>query len=1248
MPVVHSQAKSIFGEAIALGSPEERTAFLARVCAGDTALRAEVESLLEALARANGVFPRRPSPSHRLANGSEQENSEGKRSGIRLRVEAVGSRIGPYKLVEQLGEGGMGLVFVAEQQEPMRRRVALKVIKPGMDTRQVIARFEAERQALALMDHPNIARVLDAGATESGRPFFVMELVNGVALADYCDQQRLTIRRRLDLFLSVCHAVQHAHQKGIIHRDLKPSNVMVGVDGVNPSVKVIDFGIAKATGQQLTDKTLFTAVAQMLGTPQYMSPEQAGLNSLDVDTRTDIYSLGVLLYELLTGTTPFEPATLRKAGFDKMLRIVREQEPPSPSSRLGAFTVDELSSVSLCREIDARKLKQELRGELDWIVMKALEKDRDRRYESASALAADIERFLRDDPVLASPPSTSYRLRKFVRRNRNRLTGAGLLTGVCLFTVYLIANSYWHAAGRMRETSQDVNESLAGARAAFEAGDLVLAGRRAGEARARLGTESAGLPSAALEIDRLQKRIGGREAALARLRQFLAMATESQEKMAYRQEEGGDSLAVEALDLYEVLKTTDWLSRVQASSSLTAQEVQQIRETAYVTLVSLADFHSRWPGLREDPVALKRGLSLLERALAFHEPTRAFYFARKQCHRRLGNDDAAEADLESFKAASAQTAWDYYLPGHTAGWEGDLEEAMRGYHAALALQPNHYNSLFFLGDRLGTDQIHRWPEAIAFMTACIALRPDHVYAHLSRASYHQKLGHCDEAEAGYTASIAIAQNEEDRFSAYAYRWRFYRSAKRTTLAEQDWDSLLKSIRKMRNASRQSSSVAARARNFGDSLRDNLGNTDLAMVIHREAIHLAPHDPWNHIQLAYDLYAKDRRNEAEAAFREGLSLNPTLAGEAHSRLYSLFREREHLTAAIAAYRETTRQAATSAQFATLGALLVENGELLEAVSSYREAIRARPGIASNWISLAEIYKKLGNLEQTIASYQAAARLETKNVSLQVALGATYREGGAIDSAIACFREAVRQQPNHRWAQVGLNLSLLHKGDVRAAIAAGRAALPPAMEHDRDGINYGLGFSLQAIGERDAAVVAWRAALRGTELQIKEEPTAWEAYILMSRILSNCDDGRLADPQRAVDLAHRGLELCQQQFRSAPKSWYTDFVGYCWANLGLAYYRAGNWTVAARAAEKAASLLPDDAQVVQTRLLLACVYGRLGQLELARKWYNRATEWLDRTHCKDPTFQRLKAEAAGLLHLNGMHVPTTSHVQLDPEK
>ena len=353
--------------------------------------------------------------------------------------ETSGTRIGRYKLLEQIGEGGFGVVWMAEQEEPVRRRVALKIIKLGMDTKQVIVRFEAERQALAMMDHPNIARVLDAGATDTGRPYFVMELVKGIRITDYCDQNNLPTRERLDLFIKVCQAIQHAHQKGIIHRDIKPSNVLVTLHDGLPVPKVIDFGIAKATEGRLTDKTLFTAFQQFIGTPAYVSPEQAEMSGLNIDTRSDVYSLGVLLYELLTGQTPFDTKELVNSGLDAIRKTLREVEPPRPSTRLSTLDDVTLTATAKHRQTEPPKLQHQIRGDLDWIAMKCLEKDRTRRYATVNGLAADIDRHLKNEPVVASPPSTIYRMQKAVRRNKLACAAAGAVAAAVVIGLMVSA-----------------------------------------------------------------------------------------------------------------------------------------------------------------------------------------------------------------------------------------------------------------------------------------------------------------------------------------------------------------------------------------------------------------------------------------------------------------------------------------------------------------------------------------------------------------------------------------------------------------------------------------------------------------------------------------------------------------------------------------------------------------------------------------------------------------------------------------
>jgi eukaryotic-like serine/threonine-protein kinase len=469
--------KSIFAEAAEIASPEDRAAYLDRACGGDAGLRRKVDDLLRA-SEADGRYLKE-SPALDFSDGTvfdvrcgchddDPDRTATKASRtVRLDsfaatgpqraappfLEETGVTIGPYKLLKKIGEGGMGAVFFAEQEKPVCRTVALKVIKPGMDTRQFIARFEAERQALAIMDHPHIARVLDVGATDSGRPFLVMELVKGVPITKYCDRYNLTPQERLELLIPVCHAIQHAHQKGIIHRDIKPSNVLVTLQDGKAMPKVIDFGVAKATEQRLTEGTMCTEIGQVMGTLEYMSPEQAEMGALDIDTRSDVYSLGVMLYELLTGSTPLDHAKLHQVACAAILKRIREELPTKPSTRLSE-SKDALPSISAHRMMEPSRLTKLVRGELDWIVMKALEKDRTRRYATAIGFAKDIRRYLDGDPVDASPPSATYKLRKFARKYRTALATASAFTVLLVAATALsIVLALW--ANRERTRAED-------------------------------------------------------------------------------------------------------------------------------------------------------------------------------------------------------------------------------------------------------------------------------------------------------------------------------------------------------------------------------------------------------------------------------------------------------------------------------------------------------------------------------------------------------------------------------------------------------------------------------------------------------------------------------------------------------------------------------------------------------------------------------------------------------------------------
>lgn len=479
--------EAIFSAAVALADPGEREGFLRLACGGNRTLRERIDRLIQADSVAGRFVAADP-----FDLSSTRADTAPPQPALKGTAPDSDFRIGRYRLLEKIGEGGMGEVYHAEQEEPVRRRVALKILKLGMDSRLIVARFEAERQALAIMDHPSIARVFDGGVTESGRPYFVMELVRGIPITEFCDLRKLSIRERVELFIPVCEAVQHAHQKGVIHRDLKPSNILVTEPDGRPIPKVIDFGIAKATGIELTDKTLFTLFNQRMGTPAYMSPEQAGLGGLDIDTRSDIYSLGVLLYEMLTGATPFDVRQLHAAGYEAVFKVIREQEPTKPSTRLSSLKHEELTELAARRCEDPRRLPKGLRGDLDWITLKALEKERVRRYESPTGLAADLRRFLNREPVSAAPPAFGYRLSKAVRKHRIAL---GVTAAFALVLISGTTLSAWQAlrATRLARSESEQRriavETQAEQRGLLYAADMGLAFQGWELGRARLTRE---------------------------------------------------------------------------------------------------------------------------------------------------------------------------------------------------------------------------------------------------------------------------------------------------------------------------------------------------------------------------------------------------------------------------------------------------------------------------------------------------------------------------------------------------------------------------------------------------------------------------------------------------------------------------------------------------------------------------------------------------------------------------------------
>jgi eukaryotic-like serine/threonine-protein kinase len=795
MDSVKPGVAGIFLAALEKESDQERTAYLDHVCGSDGELRQRVERLLRAQPH--------------LGDFLESQAAEFAAVVIPAPTESIGSVIGPYKLLQQIGEGGFGLVYMAEQEKPVRRTVALKIIKPGMDTSQVVARFESERQALALMDHPNIAKVLDAGATDSGHPYFVMELVKGVPITEFCDNNHLLPEDRLKLFIDVCHAIQHAHQKGVIHRDIKPTNVMVTLhDGV-PVVQVIDFGVAKATVQTMTERTLFTAYGQMVGTPVYMSPEQAEMSSLDVDTRTDVYSLGVLLYELLTGTTPLELERLRKAGYGELQRMIREEEPPRPSTRLSSLK-GSATILAGNRGLDVKRLVNLLSGDLDWIVMKALEKDRNRRYDTPGNFAEDVERYLRHEAIVARPASTAYKLKIFAERNRAAVMTAVVVVAAVLAGTALAA---WQAVRatraeaealaalgeteRARAAESDQRQRAeANEQKALEAAAAERQQRDLAKARFRMAREA---------VDQYHTRVSEspelRARGLEKLRtQLLEAATRFYDKFAH-EESGDPDVQAERGLAFGRLANLDADIGHQTQAEQASQEALKI-------LAQLAGQFPKEPRYKQELAQTHRQAGELDiRAGRFDKSSKAFHEAI-DLQRQLV---VAHPDEPEYQADLADTLT------HLGRWSTKQRDAWKeGTTLARRLVAAHgevrryrivlvtlLNNMGFFHQTFSQDtEAIRWlEEGLPLARGLANTFPDDLEARqclfavtTNLALSYQRTGHLDQADPLLQQSVALAQRSAAEhplvpalqisvLTAYDRLGAFYREAKRTEVAE---------------------------------------------------------------------------------------------------------------------------------------------------------------------------------------------------------------------------------------------------------------------------------------------------------------------------------------------------------------------------------------------------------------------------------------------------------------------------------
>ncbi len=1050
------RVKELFVAALDQADPQARQALLDRECGGDSDLRRRLDVLLAAHDRPDSGLERPFAPAGNVT--------------IDAPADAVGTVVaGRYKLLEEIGEGGMGHVWMAEQVRPVKRLVALKLIKPGMDSKAVLARFEAERQALALMDHPNIAKVLDGGTTEQGRPYFVMELVKGLPLTEYCDDRRLSVRDRLDLFVQVCQAVQHAHQKGVIHRDLKPSNILVTEHDGRPVPKVIDFGLAKALhgARTLTERTLHTSYGTVVGTPSYMAPEQVGINALDVDTRSDIYALGVILFELLTGTTPVEKKRLHEAAWEEMRRLIREEEPPRPSVRLSSSRA--LPSLAAQRRVEPAQLSRLVRGELDWIVLKALEKDRNRRYETANGLALDVLRHLGGEPVLAVPPSAAYKLRKFVRKYRAGLTVAALCAGLVVGGALVTG---WQAVRARRAERQAVTErdrATAAAEAERQAKQQAEAARQQAMDALRATTDEVveRLIGAKPELGPAEREF--LEAAVKRWQAFAAEAGESEQARAIRAE-GANRVAAlrERLGQHEET-VAGYRKALGLWGKLVADfpAVPEYRRGLAASHSGLGSMFFNAGRLPESEEQDRQALALRERLVADFPTAPEYRRALAVSHNNLGIvlgglGRRAEAEaafrravtaLEPLAAEAAaapkdrQSLADYRTNlGVLLNQQGKHREAEAELRQAVAIDerlagefptaPWYRSALARVLTNRGAilHRLERHAEAEAECRRGIALLEGLVadYPAIPRyrgnlaALYHnlgndlERLGKRPEAEAEFRKAVAANERLAAEFPGVVVHREFLGNNHRALGA------LLRDMGKFAEAEAEYRHALA--------VREKLVADSPATPAYRRALATI------HEDLGHLLSRMGRKSEAEAEHRQALALRQKLAAD---------------FPAAPEYR-----AGVGRSYNDLGLVLANLGRRAEAEAEHRRGLAVQerlvadhPGVPEYRISLGGSQCNIGKVlrsdrrpEQALEWYaRAIATLEA--VRREVPSNATAREflsnsyGGRAQTLASLRRyaestadwdKAIELTPERRPSRMGRALSRVMAGQVEAAL------------------------------------------------------------------------------------------------------------------------------------------------------------------------------------------------------------------------
>jgi serine/threonine protein kinase/Flp pilus assembly protein TadD len=1015
--------KSIFLAAIEIDANADRAAFVEQACAGNAQLRAEVDDLLRAHAMPQLILDAVPTsgqtPTHQPI------------------AERPGTVIGPYKLLEQIGEGGMGTVWMAQQQEPVKRLVALKLIKAGMDSRQVITRFEAERQALALMDHPNIARVLDGGTTGAGRPYFVMDLVKGVPITRYCDDHYLTPRQRLELFIPVCQAIQHAHQKGIIHRDIKPSNILVAQYDGRPVPKVIDFGVAKAAGQQLTEQTLVTGFGSVIGTLEYMSPEQAELNQLDIDTRSDIYSLGVVLYELLTGSTPLERKRLKQTPFAEVLRIIREEEPQKPSTRLSDST-DSLPSVSAQRQMEPAKLTRLMRGELDWIVMKALEKDRNRRYETANSFVLDVQRYLVDEPVQARPPSVGYRLRKLARRNR-----AALAVGTAGALVVLVsAGSIGWMLSERRERQQRGAEEIG--RSVAEAGQLQ---------RQRRWPEALALAQHAREV---LERTEGQESLRPQMEELLrdlemvGRLEEIELRKADASVGSGFGFARPAAEYHPAFR--DYGIEVLASEVWAVANEVGKRQIADYLIASL----DNWA--RAEPDAATR--DHLRAVVRLADPEGVLARWRAALDRRdVGELRKIIASLEVGRVSAATLA----ILGDTLSIQGLRTEAIELLRAAHA----NYPSDFWINQNLASAHVRtdppQWGEALRYYTAALALRPKSHMLYSNIGVALNRLGREDDSLAALQKALELRPDCAPAHSNLG-AW-FLRKGK-----------YVEAEAALRRAIAYQPDLAMAYRNLA-SLCGTMKRTDEALAYYDQALALNPALAEAYCERGMVRMIRKEFEQAATDFRLALKHNERYADAHYGLGWASEQEKDYAEAvkwyetAIrhdprlveAHYRLGLTYSAWGRREATTGSRQLATEKFDAAIAKFNDAIRLDEKHAEAWYSLGNASRDRGQIRAAVTAFEKAAALKPGSDDPEYRpyfnLGNVYARLGESPKAVEAFRAATTANPDDARAYISLAAVLAEQGDFAAAEKAAASALAQDKKRPDAVLNYAVALDRQ---------------------------------------------------------------------------------------------------------------------------------------------------------------------------------------------